>query len=657
MTSSLTNLYRFKDITVVPSSKELTDIVLSRTQRKTPTEVHKQFKISRIRGFYMRKVKYCQQTIHDKLTDMLTQFPKLDDIHPFYADLCNVLYDRDHYKIALGQVNAVRAIVDNVAKDYVRLMKYADSLYKCKMLKRAALGRMCTALKKLQQSFIYLEEVRQHLARLPSINPHTRTLVLAGYPNVGKSSFINAISHANVEVQPYAFTTKSLFVGHFDYCYSRWQVIDTPGILDRPLEDRNTVEMTAITALAHIQAAVLYVVDLSEQCGFSLDSQVKLFHSIKPLFKNKPLLVVLNKNDIRPFESLSADEKKLIQSMKDGESEFEVEFVRTSTLTLEGVDAAKNRACDLLLESRVAKKTEAKRVDSIMNRLFETKPNHEFKRPPFIPEAVIKKRQLNAAASQTTKDDEDDEDEVMQHDTEEPVAVLRKTEKELQEAGGGAGVYSMDLRKGYQLKVETWKYDVIPEIYGGKNIADFVDPDIDAKLAELEKEEAQLLEQDGRVNYHDPEWAETQKMMRELHSKIELTRLKNRLARSGRRPPMPRPKVHKKVSDATARLAKLGFETADMEKRLMTRAVSRDSKMKKLTDRPASTTRRVALRNRATMGLSGPKEVMKAEKLKRAGEKYRNRKGMAGEADRFIGTKMPKHLYSGKLGRGSRDWR
>jgi nucleolar GTP-binding protein len=39
-------------------------------------------------------------------------------------------------------------------------------------------------------------------------------------------------------VQPYAFTTKSLFIGHCDYQYMRWQVLDTPGILDHPLEER-----------------------------------------------------------------------------------------------------------------------------------------------------------------------------------------------------------------------------------------------------------------------------------------------------------------------------------------------------------------------------------------------------------------------------------
>lgn len=72
------------------------------------------------------------------------------------------------------------------------------------------------------------------------------------------------MTRADVDVQPYAFTTKSLLVGHTDYKYLRWQVIDTPGILDHALEERNTIEMQAITALAHLRAAVLYVIDISE---------------------------------------------------------------------------------------------------------------------------------------------------------------------------------------------------------------------------------------------------------------------------------------------------------------------------------------------------------------------------------------------------------
>ncbi len=75
----------------------------------------------------------------------------------------NVLYDKDHYKLALGHINKARTIVDNIANDYVRMLKYGDSLYRCKMLKRAALGRMATLLKKLKASLAYLEEVRKHM--------------------------------------------------------------------------------------------------------------------------------------------------------------------------------------------------------------------------------------------------------------------------------------------------------------------------------------------------------------------------------------------------------------------------------------------------------------------------------------------------------------
>ena len=55
-----------------------------------------------------------------------------------------------------------------------------------------------------------------------------------------------------------------------------------------------------------------------------------------------------------------------------------------------------------------------------------------------------------------------------------------------------AGVYSADLRKDYSLASDEWKYDIMPEIKDGHNVFDFVDADIDARLAELEREENEL---------------------------------------------------------------------------------------------------------------------------------------------------------------------
>merc|ERR1719195_1704411 len=386
---------------------------------------------------------------------ILTEFPKLEDIHPFYADLMNVLYDRDHYKLALGQINTARHLIDNVSKDYVRLLKFGDSLYRCKQLKRAALGRMATIMRRQNRSLQYLEQVRQHLSRLPTIDPNTRTLIITGFPNVGKSSFINKVTRADVEVQPYAFTTKSLYVGHTDYKYLRWQVIDTPGILDHPLENRNTIEMQAITALAHLRAAVLYFVDPSEQCGYTLESQKSLFDSIKPLFANKPLLVVANKTDVLKRSELST------------EKECEMEIMNMSTVTEDGVMDVKTKACEVLLQHRVELKYKTKKVETIMNRLTVAtpEPRDNKVRPAFIPAAALQKKR----EKQERKLEEEEEEDM------ETLVPKRKTERELEVELGDD--YIVDLQKNYDLP-DDQKYDVIPETWQGHNIADFVDPDI-----------------------------------------------------------------------------------------------------------------------------------------------------------------------------------
>ena len=64
----------------------------------------------------MFQVKFTQSSWHDKLTKILEDFPKVDDMHPFFGDLLNVLYDRDHYKLALGQLHTARSLIDKVSQ-------------------------------------------------------------------------------------------------------------------------------------------------------------------------------------------------------------------------------------------------------------------------------------------------------------------------------------------------------------------------------------------------------------------------------------------------------------------------------------------------------------------------------------------------------------
>lgn len=84
--------------------QDFKEIVLSKTQRKTPTVVHKNYAISRIRHFYVRKIKFAQQTIHDKLTDIISEFPKLD-VGVLFVGFCNMKYGSkifDSMKISLS---------------------------------------------------------------------------------------------------------------------------------------------------------------------------------------------------------------------------------------------------------------------------------------------------------------------------------------------------------------------------------------------------------------------------------------------------------------------------------------------------------------------------------------------------------------------------
>jgi nucleolar GTP-binding protein len=633
----------------------------------------------------MRKVKFTQTSWNEKLSRILEDFPRVDDIHPFYSDLLNVLYDKDHYKLALGQLNTARNIIDKIAKDYVKLLKYGDSLYRCKQLKRAALGRMCTIMKKHAASLAYLEQVRQHMSRLPSIDPNTRTILVCGYPNVGKSSFMNKVTRADVEVQPYAFTTKSIYVGHTDYKYLRWQVLDTPGILDRPLEERNTIEMQSITAMAHLRAVVLYIVDASEQCGYTIKQQSDLFHSIKPLFANKPLVVAINKTDVRKLEDLKPEDAALIDAMRDAargpaslrmEGDDEDDLPTMSTLNEEGVSLVKQVCCDKLLAARVEQKLASRRAGEVLNRLHvaQPKPRDAVARPAVIPHSVALNRLKKADGS-----------------------LKIVTEKELQDLNGGAGVYSADLRKDYQLDDDSWKYDIMPEIFNGKNVADFIDPEIDERLAELEREEDELeaafaeekaqTEMEAEPDMDDEEKALLKEVRGRRKELVETHRRKKSAGNNA--PTLPRT-VSASHADPAKRattkrmkesLEAMGVDPSRAVARAREKSVAREGRLRKRSrsaadadeamgegeetprkhsskSRSVSVARRVERADRSKgAGLRDDDERMRAQKMADKAQRRMNKRAKIGEADRTIITKMPKHLFSGKRGIGKTDRR
>lgn len=690
-------IYNFRKIRTVPSAKDLIDIILSKTQRQTPTIVHPAFQIIRIREFYMRKVKFTAQNYRDRLQIIVEEFPQIDSIHPFYADLINILYDKDHYKLALGQINIAKSLIDGIGKEYVKLIKSADSSFRCKSLKRISMGRMSTLIRKQKATLDYLEQVRQHLSRLPVIDPASRTLIVAGSPNVGKSSFMNKITRANVEVQNYPFTTKSLFVGHFDYDYARWQAIDTPGILDQPLEDRNTIEMQSVAAMAHLKASVLFFIDISEFCGYSIAYQISLFESIIPLFNDKPIVVVLSKIDLKApidLDEESKDEIIKMAKLAGAKGEFnwgeeivledtERSFLVTGISSKDdlGIDLAKNSGCRLLLKERVEKKMGSNAVSGILNRLQVSFPSEvDPERVPYIPGSVIDEKVLKK------------EDKAM-YDEQKKARVL---ERDLEEEAGGFGAYNLDPRKNYILENDEWKFDVIPEFVDGKNILDYVDPDIDRRLEELQKEEDEILKEieeqekreemlrkSGQSTVDDllELSGEQLELLNRIRERRIIMRDRSRRERDAKAPKPTRTQTKHKMDRFREHLDEMGMdsnevgneELNDMAERNRETGAKRRELIKEKLERinevvtigAGSTTRK----DRSRIGSRSIDPQYKGfksnDELKRQKKKTEDRAKIekagkwakSGFGDHIIPNERPKHLLSGKRGIGKTERR
>jgi len=435
---------------------------------------------------------------NDRLEEIVNSFPRLEELHPFYADLVNVLYDKDVYKKALGHISAIKKVIKEVLSEHLRLMKYGDSLYRCKQLKISCFGRMTSAVAKLKPTLEYLEEVRQHIGRLPEINPAKRTLILCGLPNVGKSSLMKTLSNTKVEVQNYAFTTKNLFVGHFEENYIPFQLLDTPGLLDHSIKEMNGIELQTITALAHLKAVVVYLIDASESCGYTLESQIHLFEVLKPLLQ-MDIVVGLSK-----FDEISANgengengnydvtKNNLPAKNADLLKNFlaDKNFVCFSSKTGNNAEILRKEACNVLLKASVPLKLE--KIDDKITRIDIQEPLK-----------ILPKGPNNLREEQIVTEKEKEREFNLNN-----YNSITKENRVKNE-------YVFDKKRIYQTKEEE-KYDFVPEFLDGKNISDFVDKKALERAQQLKQEE---LERVYRKEY-DLMTEEEKELIDEIRSEI-----------------------------------------------------------------------------------------------------------------------------------------
>ncbi|MBC7113332.1 MAG: 50S ribosome-binding GTPase, partial [Candidatus Methanomethyliales bacterium] len=187
-------------------------------------------------------------------------------------------------------------------------LKRASTPSEAARVRKGFMGRLSSLIRGLEEDLSTLSSLREKMKDLPAADPDTPTVILAGYPGVGKSTIVRAISSAKPEVRSYPFTTKEVIIGHVEVGGRRLQVVDTPGLLDRPLEKRSKTEMLAISALSRLPGLVAFIVDVSESNGFTLNDQKSLYDELRRTLSNNKFITFFNKTDIStPSQITSAE--------------------------------------------------------------------------------------------------------------------------------------------------------------------------------------------------------------------------------------------------------------------------------------------------------------------------------------------------------------
>ena len=255
-----------------------------------------------VRNTAMARVQAVSQIIDTKLSKYVGAFPSFDRLHSFYYELADLLIGVGRIRKSLGGIDWCRKQVAAIAAKHLSQMRKTRNESTIEHLRESAYGRIASVVKQLAPDLEFLNKVRNEIRKIPTVDTVAPTIVVAGFPNVGKSSLVKLISSATPEIAPYPFTTKGIHVGYFEHRWVRYQVIDTPGILDRPLEKMNEVEHQAVMALKNLANLIIFIIDPTGHCGYAPEEQERLLENVKKTF-GVPVIVVENKTDISKTES------------------------------------------------------------------------------------------------------------------------------------------------------------------------------------------------------------------------------------------------------------------------------------------------------------------------------------------------------------------
>jgi nucleolar GTP-binding protein len=257
------------------------------------------------------KIRYLNETLNRKLRKVKSFFPRFQKTQDIYLKLIDTcLSPVQEIEKALEDIESLLMELDELTQKSEHKIKKAKSQQTVQFIMQKYLGKLNKNVEKREGSFSVLKDARDFMNQLPSFKD-IYTLCIAGFPNVGKSTLMKKISGSDVEIQNYPFTTKGLMFSYLEHKgLDLVQLIDTPGLLDR--EKTNSIEERAQIVISEYCQSIIFVLDITESCGYKLDKQLKLLQKTKAL--EKPFVLYLSKTDI-----FTEKEKKLEKELRKKE--------------------------------------------------------------------------------------------------------------------------------------------------------------------------------------------------------------------------------------------------------------------------------------------------------------------------------------------------
>ncbi len=255
----------------------------------------------------------------------------------FYKELYNIFLGFKSFKKVKERINYIKRLMTDIYKKYRNNIRLTNDIKIIEKYRKEFYGRMASILRRNNWIFNIYLEYKKVKKRMPDIKNYP-TVIIAGLPNVGKSTLLKRLTGSNVKIEPYPFTTKDLMIGYIEDIYFKIQVIDTPGILDRDIEELNNIEKKAILAIKYLSDIIIYVFDVTESCGYSIEEQKNLLNRILKYFNEKNIILYFSKSDI--FSEKDKDKmKKILDEYKfnyfcDPEilKNFLIEYVKSKKL-------------------------------------------------------------------------------------------------------------------------------------------------------------------------------------------------------------------------------------------------------------------------------------------------------------------------------------